>query len=617
MGFGGDRHLGSSVFVGPYRLVGTLGEGGMGVVHLALDPSGRAVAVKVLKPHVTGDGVARRRLGREVLSLRRVRHPNIAEVLDADLDAASPYLVTAFVPARTLDHQVREHGPLPMAYVAHLGRVMVGALRVIHEAGIVHRDVKPANVLLLDDAPILIDFGIAHVADEARITSSGLVMGTPGYLPPELVEGQPITPATDWWGWGATLAYAATGRAPFGSGPAPVVLDRVRRGEADLDGVDPRLGRVLAAALTVNPLWRGTGDMLLAGLSEIEAWRPGDHVFAPALRPDQVHTVPLTVAPAGSRPGPPPASPRSAPPPPPVPHPPPARDLIRTTRVETPRNQTKPFPAQPVPSVSGGRGAAPSGSVPPAPATAPSAAPSAAPSSRAPVAPAHDSPPSAPAAPRPGNDVTERSVRATIAVALAALAVLAAVAPGLVIVLSVLWLVLARVADRTMTATMRRRFEFGPRSGDVGVALASLPWRVVASVPMAAFALMFPALLAVSSAFLAAAVIEPSAPDPASGVPLVVACVTGWFAAWWGPGGSVLRRGTRGIARGVVSRRTGWRALLVLLGFVLVAALLVAGGGAAPDWEPVASIPQITLPRPSLTGILDWLVSRLFGGFFS
>ncbi|MFZ0159382.1 MAG: serine/threonine-protein kinase, partial [Kineosporiaceae bacterium] len=292
-------------FLGPYRLIGTLGEGGMGVVHLALDPLGRAVAVKVLRPQVAGDGVGRRRLGREVASLRRVRHPNVAEVLDADLDGPAPYVVTAFVPARTLEHHVRQHGPLPAPYVAHLGRVLISALRAIHAAGVVHRDVKPANVLLLDDAPVLIDFGIAHVVDESRITMSGLIMGTPGYLPPELVEGQSITPATDWWAWGATLAYAATGRAPFGTGPAAVVLDRVRRGEADLDGVDPRIARVLAMALNVNPLWRGTGDMLLAGLAPIEPWRPGARPFAPALTPDQVRTVPLATVP-GAPAGPPP-----------------------------------------------------------------------------------------------------------------------------------------------------------------------------------------------------------------------------------------------------------------------------------------------------------------------
>ncbi len=565
-------------FVGPYRVIGTLGEGGMGVVHLALDPVGRAVAVKVLRPQVAGDAIGRRRLGREVDSLRRVRHPNVAEVLDADLEGPSPYVVTVFVPARTLEHQVREHGALPVPYVAHLGRVMIGALRAIHAAGVVHRDVKPANVLLLDDAPILIDFGIAHVVDESRITVAGLVMGTPGYLPPELIEGQPITPATDWWAWGATLAYAATGRAPFGSGPATVVLDRVRRGEADLDGVDPGIARVLAMALNVNPVWRGTGEMLLAGLSTIEPWRPGRRPFAPALTPDEVRTIPLAAAPP--------------PPPPPLPPPPPPLrattpmpvGLVPTDVVSAPVVVQQPQPSRRLP---GRRPRRRRVDVPP-PASSPT------------------DPQAAPAGPVP-----PRAVGATLALALATLATLAAVAPGLAILVSLAWAVLGRVADRTITGTMRRRYSYGPRSGDVGVALAALPWRTLAAVPGAALGSLLPAALAVSAAFLAGAMVSPASPQPGSGPALMVATVVAWFAAWWGPGGGGLRRGTRGVVTGL-SRRHRWHVgVVVFLAFLLVAAVLVIGGGAGPDWgalgtgDLVPGLPQLpSWPElPSLPAI--------------
>jgi serine/threonine protein kinase len=558
-------------FLGPYRLIGTLGEGGMGVVHLALDPGGRAVAVKVLRPQVAGDGVGRRRLGREVASLRRVRHPNVAEVLDADLDGPAPYMVTAFVPARTLEHHVRRHGPLPAPYVAHLGRVMISALRAIHAAGVVHRDVKPANVLLLDDAPVLIDFGIAHVVDESRITMSGLIMGTPGYLPPELVEGQSITPATDWWAWGATLAYAATGRAPFGSGPAAVVLDRVRRGEADLDGVDPRIARVLAMALNVNPLWRGTGDMLLAGLASIEPWRPGARPFAPALTPDQVRTIPLVTSlpaaapPAGLRP----TAPMPA-------------ELVPTDVVSAPAALRGPVRQTPPP--------------PPPARTAVAPAPSA-PTVRAPSGPPVPAPSGPPV---PAGPIRPRPVGSTLALALATLAALATVVPGLAIVLSLAWAVVARVADRTITGTMRRRYSYGPRSGDLGVALAALPWRTLTAIPQALLGSLLPGALAVSAAFLAGAVISPGAPQPDAAPALAIATVVGGLAAWWGPGGMALRRGTRGMALGLARRRRLHVGVLVLLGFVLVAAVRVAGGGASPDWGALGTARDAVPSLPSL-----------------
>src|SRR4051794_23623256 len=220
----GSTGPGEPALLGPYRPVHRIGEGGMGVVHLALDEQGRAVALKVLRDHVGGDPEARARLRREVEILRRVRSPHVAEVLAADLEGVRPYLATRFVPGRTLEDQVRAEGPLGIADVARVGVVLAQALTAIHAAGVVHRDVKPANVMLLDGEPVLIDFGIAHVADQTRLTQAGLVMGTPGYLAPEVVAGQPVTSATDWWGWGATLAYAATARAPFGSGPLAVVL---------------------------------------------------------------------------------------------------------------------------------------------------------------------------------------------------------------------------------------------------------------------------------------------------------------------------------------------------------------------------------------------------------
>src|SRR3954453_7330420 len=223
-----------AVKIGPYRPVQRIGEGGMGVVHLALDEQGRAVALKVLRDHVCADPEARARLRREVETLRRVRSPHVAGGLGADLEGSRPYLATRFVPGRSLEDRVRAEGPLDIADVARIGVVLAQAPGAIHAAGVGHRHAKPANVMLLDADPVLVDFGIAHVADESRLTRVGLVMGTPGYLSPEVVAGWPVTPSTDWWGWGSTLAFAASGRSPFGTGPLEVILDRVRQGRPGL-----------------------------------------------------------------------------------------------------------------------------------------------------------------------------------------------------------------------------------------------------------------------------------------------------------------------------------------------------------------------------------------------
>ena len=260
--------------IGPYRLVQQLGEGGMGVVYLALDESGRAVAVKVLREHIAHDREARSRLTREVQTLARVQDARVAAVLDADTEGPRPYIVTRYIPGPALDRVVSESGPLQGEALLRLGRGLAQALHAIHGAGVIHRDLKPANVLLLDGEPVVIDFGIAHVADDIRLTMTGLVMGTPGYLSPEVVEGAPVTEATDWWGWAATLAFAASGAPPFGRGPMDVILDRVRRGQADLSGVDPRLAPLLQAALSPSAAVRPHADEVVEALDRYAAGAP-------------------------------------------------------------------------------------------------------------------------------------------------------------------------------------------------------------------------------------------------------------------------------------------------------------------------------------------------------
>jgi predicted Ser/Thr protein kinase len=242
--------------VGGYRLERVIGEGGMGVVHLARledDPAAPPVALKVLRPHVVGDREGRERLAREVASLERVRSERVAEVLDADPFGPVPFVATRFVDGPNLHQLVRDRGPLPSDELAPLALALAEALLAVHRVGVLHRDVKPTNVLLGDRGPVLIDFGLARVAEDPRITATGLLLGTPGYLAPEILYGDEATAAADVHAWAATVAFAATGRSPYGGGPAMAVLDRVRRGEHDLTGVPAALGDLLAACLASQP----------------------------------------------------------------------------------------------------------------------------------------------------------------------------------------------------------------------------------------------------------------------------------------------------------------------------------------------------------------------------
>src|ERR1700742_139215 len=249
--------------LGPYRLQERLGEGGMGAVYLARDREKRPVAVKVLHSRVAAEPTSRRRLAREVEAMRRVQSPFVAQVLDADVEGKSPYIVTRYVPGQTLDHSVREHGPLSPAALERLARGLAQALAAVHAAGVVHRDLKPGNVMLRGGEPVVIDFGIAYTGtDSTRLTQTGMFMGTPGYLAPEVIEGQVSSEASDIHSWGATLAFAATGRPPFGTGSFENVFYRIVQGHADIDGVPAPLAQLVAASLSRDPRRRPTASWL-------------------------------------------------------------------------------------------------------------------------------------------------------------------------------------------------------------------------------------------------------------------------------------------------------------------------------------------------------------------
>jgi len=248
--------------LGPYRLRERLGEGGMGAVYLARDRDRRMVAVKVLHSRVAEDPNARRRLAREVEAMRRVHSPFVAEVLDADVTGKFPYIVTRYVPGHTLDDVVRQQGPLPPWALERLASGLAQALVAVHAAGVVHRDLKPGNVMLHDGDPVVIDFGIAHTGDATKLTQTGMFMGTPGYLAPEVIEGQLSSEASDVHSWGATIAFAATGRPPFGSGSFETIFYRIVQGNADIAGVPGPLAELVSAALSRDPRSRPTAAWL-------------------------------------------------------------------------------------------------------------------------------------------------------------------------------------------------------------------------------------------------------------------------------------------------------------------------------------------------------------------
>ncbi|GIH24851.1 hypothetical protein Aph01nite_31610 [Acrocarpospora phusangensis] len=253
--------------IGPYRLLRRLGEGGMGVVHLGLDRDNREVAVKVLHPHVASDLKARDRLTREVETMRRVRSPRVAEVLDADLIGATPYIVTRFAPGRTLEQRVLEDGPLSGRELVRLARGLCEALVAVHAADVIHRDLKPANVMLVESGggfePLVIDFGIAHLVNATRLTQTGMFVGTPGYLAPEIIRDTAITQAADVHALAATVFFAATGQPPFGSGTFEVVCYNILEGKAKVDLAPAWMRGWLRLALSTDAGTRPSAGALL------------------------------------------------------------------------------------------------------------------------------------------------------------------------------------------------------------------------------------------------------------------------------------------------------------------------------------------------------------------
>ncbi|MFG2194762.1 serine/threonine-protein kinase [Streptomyces sp. NPDC048639] len=254
-------------FAGQYRLEARLGSGGMGVVHLARSASGLQLAVKVVHTEFAADDEFRARFRQEVAAARRVSGAFTAPVVDADPDAERPWMATLYIPGPTLSDQVKRNGPLALPEVRRLAAGLAEALRDIHRAGVVHRDLKPGNVLLSEGGPKVIDFGISRPSDSALRTETGKLIGTPPFMAPEQFQRpRSVGPAADVFALGSVLVHAATGRGPFDSDSPYIVAYQVVHDEADLTGVPESLGPLIRACLAKDPENRPTPDAVMAML---------------------------------------------------------------------------------------------------------------------------------------------------------------------------------------------------------------------------------------------------------------------------------------------------------------------------------------------------------------
>ncbi|MFJ9322767.1 bifunctional serine/threonine-protein kinase/ABC transporter substrate-binding protein [Streptomyces globisporus] len=275
--------------VGPYRTLVRLGAGGMGVVYLARSAGGALAAVKVIRAEHAADPGFRARFRREAEAAARITGPWVVPVLGADTEAREPWLATAYVPGPSLAQVVTAGGPLPPATVRALGSRLAEALAAVHEAGLIHRDVKPGNVLLALDGPRLIDFGIARHEGATALTATGAVIGTPGYLAPEQASAGPLGPPCDVFSLGCVLVYAATGRGPFGEGGGAGALFRTVHEEPDLTCVPSGLASLIAACLAKDPAARPTASRVRDGLAGAGEAGPGP---AGRVLPDPVRSAP-------------------------------------------------------------------------------------------------------------------------------------------------------------------------------------------------------------------------------------------------------------------------------------------------------------------------------------
>lgn len=559
--------------VGDYRLLTKIGEGGMGVVHLAQAPDGSRVALKVLRPHIIGDDEARERLAREVASLRRVTSPRIAEVIDADPWGETPYVATRYVPGLSLHEHVRQEGPITGGDLTHFAAGLAEAVIAVHQVGVLHRDIKPSNVLLEGRAPVLIDFGLARLAEDPRLTHTGWLLGTPGYLAPEILYGDDATTASDVHSWAATVVFAATGRPPFGTGPAMAIMDRVRRGEHDLSAVPAALLPLVRACLAPDPQDRPETAAVLASLREPA--RPTASQ-PPPTREDFTMPFALAAPDTGQDP-----APRTAP-----------------TAVTPIPPGTRPL-TLPVPPSQG-----PPGQAGPSvlqPARAPYMQPPQ-PQGRSQGPGQQDSrprlvPPDGWRAPPSGLPKLQRG--ALLSGLFATVTLGFARAPYLAVAVAcVLALAVRTVSWTTESARERQHLRGRRRWFDRPLTLVSAPWYLVVATGGTLMLLLWATFVAFVVGFAYLLFRGPLVPG--------LLLMGGVFAVslWWGPGSRRLRSPTRRLVL-LTTRNTwsGWLGVALVTAAAAVCAYALVTGGVAWDPEPGAPWRRGTL----LGDVLHWL----------
>ncbi|EON23153.1 MULTISPECIES: serine/threonine-protein kinase [Nocardioides] len=536
------------LFVGDYELLTRLGEGGMGVVHLARKPGGERVALKVLRPHIVGDDEARRRLAREVSSLTRVKSRRVAEILDADPWGEIPFVATRYVPGLSLHDHIHEEGPLEGDDLVWFATCLAEALAAVHGVGVLHRDIKPSNILMEGRTPILIDFGLARVADDPKLTHTGWLLGTPGYLAPEILFGEDASTASDVHSWAATVAFAGTGRAPFGRGPSMAIMDRVRRGEHDLSDLDPSIRRAVTDALDPEPRNRPTLDELREWLST-----RGPHTAAaPA---DDPFTMPMAVAAMAGTTAPTevaepalrPESPRDS-----GPSEPPGW-AARETAPQ--RQSTRVLPDGSTQTIGSDEAA-----------------------------------PAPPARPVGGFEKLRRGILVLAGIGVVGAAV--ALAPYVAIAVLTLLVWILRSGSMAASSAGARRQLRGAKWYDGVQVLLAAPWHAVASIPGALLLVLWSIGLGLAAALLCFAV------GASMLVSLAIIGVVLGGAMWWGPGSRRLRGPVHRLSHPISARPLLWF-------FAAVATLAVASGLAATalaqgtDWAPAAERPFADMSLPS------------------